>query len=121
MRLYLDQMFRLDLAAILRSQEHDVLCASEAGQQTADDSEILRMAIEEDRTLITMDEHFGDWAILPLARHPGVLRVKTHPSTTSNIARMLCPFLAAHSQDELRDHLIILSPRSERWIETRQD
>jgi hypothetical protein len=27
--------------------------------------------IAEDRTLITLDEHFGDWAVLPLSVHPG--------------------------------------------------
>ena len=61
MRLYLDQMFHIDLAALLRSRGHEVLCASEAGQQTADDTEILRRAISESRILVTMDEHFGDW------------------------------------------------------------
>jgi predicted nuclease of predicted toxin-antitoxin system len=118
MRLYLDQMFRIDLAALLRLQEHEVLCASEAGQQMADDTEILRRAIGEGRILVTLDEHFGDWAILPLDRHAGVIRVKTHPTTTANIARLLLPFLKSHDQEELRDHLVILSPRAERWIRT---
>ena len=118
MKLYLDQMFRLDLAAILRSQGHDVLCASEAGQETADDTEIIDRAIDEGRILVTMDEHFGHWAILPLNKHPGVLRLKAHPTTTSNIAKRLLPFLASHDQEQFCDHLVILSPRAERWIRT---
>lgn len=121
MNLYLDQMFRLDLAELFRSQGHDVVCAVEAGQQTADDTEVLRRAIDEGRILVTMDEHFGHWAILPLDKHPGVIRVKAHPATTTNIAGLLIPFLASHDPEELCDHLVILSSRTERWIQTSGD
>jgi predicted nuclease of predicted toxin-antitoxin system len=121
MRFYLDQMFRTDLAELLRSQGHDVLCAFEAGQASADDAEVLRRANLEGRTLITMDEHFGNWAILPLHKHPGVIRVKTHPTTTSRIAPLLIGFLASHQQAEFCNHLVILSPRAERWVNTSAD
>ena len=46
------------------------------------------------------------------------LRLKTHPTTTANALRLLRPFLAGHDQEEFRNHLIILSPGSERWIKT---
>ncbi len=122
MKLYLDQMFRVDLAELLRSEGHDVLRTSETGQATADDAEILQFAIDNDRTLVTLDEHFGDWAVLPLDKHPGVIRLKTHhPTTTANAAQLLVPFLAAYRQEGLRDHLIILSRSAERWIETSGD
>jgi len=121
MKLFLDQMFRMDLATALRQQGHEVLCAVEAGQETADDIQVLQRAIQDDRVLVTMDEHFGHWAILPLGKHPGVIRVKAHPTTTANIAKVLLPFLSLHDQQKLRDHLIILSPRSERWIRTIAD
>ncbi len=118
MRLYLDQMLRVDLAERLRSEAHDVLRAAEAGQSTADDAEVLRRAIDDHRTLVTLDQHFGDWAVLPLDRHPGVIRLRVHPATTANVARLLLPFLAAHDQAQFRDHLIILSRSSQRWIRT---
>lgn len=121
MKLYLDQMFRVDLARLLRSQGHDVRCACETGQQTADDTEVLQLAINEGRILVTMDEHFGDWAILPLHKHPGVIRLKAHPTTTTNITRLLLPFLASHDQAEFSDHLVILSSCAERWIRTSAD
>jgi predicted nuclease of predicted toxin-antitoxin system len=121
MRLYLDQMLRVDLAELLRSVGHDVLRPAEVGQSTADDAEILNRAIDDGRTLITLDEHFGDWAVLPLDRHPGVLRLKIHPTTTSNAAKVLFPFLQAHQQEEFQDHLVILSRAAERWIRTSVD
>ncbi len=121
MKLYLDQMFRIDLAELLRSQGHEVLCAFEAGQEIADDAEVLQRAMREGRILVTMAEHFGHWAILPLDKHSGVIRVKSHPATTSNIAPLLIAFLASHHQSEFCDHLVILSPRTERWVRTSAD
>ncbi len=37
LKLYLDQMFRLDVAQALRGEGHDVMRASEVGQARADD------------------------------------------------------------------------------------
>ena len=118
MKLCLDQMFSVDLAELLRSRGYDVLRVAEAGKSTADDAEILRLAIDAGRTPVTLDEHFGDWAVLPLGRHPGVIRLKVHPTTTAIAEKHLLPFLAAHDQEEFQDHLIILSPAGERWIKT---
>jgi predicted nuclease of predicted toxin-antitoxin system len=86
-RLYLDQMFGLEIARALRGQGHDVLRASETGQARADDRQILEKAVSEDRILITLDGHFGDWVVLPLSRHSGVIRLKVEPTTAKNILR----------------------------------
>ncbi len=77
-RLYLDQMLRLEVADALADEGHDVLRAAEVGQERADDNQILQTAIDEIRILITLDEHFGDWVILPLREHPGVINNSEH-------------------------------------------
>jgi predicted nuclease of predicted toxin-antitoxin system len=59
-KIYLDQMFNLDVAHALIKEGYDVIRASEIGQARADDKEVLERAISEDRILITLDEHFGD-------------------------------------------------------------
>ncbi|MDP3282993.1 MAG: DUF5615 family PIN-like protein [Desulfobacterales bacterium] len=116
--LYLDQMLRLDVAVALRSEGYDVLRASEVGQSRADDRQILEKAIEENRILITFDEHFGDWVILPLSRHPGVIRLKVNPATSDNIINILLPFLRLYSFEQLKNQLVILSPRRVKWVYT---
>ena len=75
-RLYLDQMFGLDVAQTLQIEGYDILRASETGLARADDHQILQKAISGNRTLIRLAEHFGDWVILPLSRHHGVIRLK---------------------------------------------
>ena len=118
LKLYLDQMLRLDVAQALRGEGHDVVRASEVGQDRADDQQILQKSIDENRVLVTLDEHFGDWVILPLSKHPGVIRLKVNPTTSSNIIKLLIPFLRIHSSDQFKNHLVILSQKRAKWVHT---
>lgn len=117
-KLYLDQMFRIGVAQALREQGYDVLRASEIGHARADDQQILQKAIIENRILITLDEHFGDWVILPLSRHSGVIRIKVHPTTSEKVLKLLPPFLQSHTQEQFKNYLVILSERRAKWILT---
>ena len=121
MRLYLDQMLRVELASLLRDAGHDAIRASERGQARADDALILERAVQEQRTLVTLDGHFGDWVVLPLSEHYGVIRVEAHPTSTANVARLLLPLLANHSQADFRNKLVIVSLSRVRWIQTKDE
>jgi predicted nuclease of predicted toxin-antitoxin system len=118
LKLYLDQMIPSEVARKLLDQGHDVLRASETGQGRGDDRQILEKAISGNRILITLDEHFGDWVVLPLSRHPGVIRVKVSPTTSKQILNLLVSFLQLHSQEQFRDHMVILSQKRAKWILT---
>jgi len=115
-KLYLDQMFRVEVAEALRNEGYDVVRVSETGHARADDQQILQKAISENRILITLDEHFGDWVILPLSRHPGVIQIKVRPTTTENILRILLSFLRENKSGHFKDHLVILSETHVKWI-----
>lgn len=118
LRLYLDQMFRVEVSQALCDEGYDVVRASDVGQARADDQQILGKAISENRVLVTLDDHFGDWVILPLKQHPGVIRLKVNPATSKNVLRLLIPFLQFHSLEQFKDHLIILSSKRSKWIHT---
>jgi len=111
-------MLRLDVAQALRNEGHDVIRASEVGQARADDAEILERTTSEDRILVTLDEDFGDWVVLPLSKHPGVIRLKINPTTSKNTIDLLIPFLCFHTSTEFRNHLVIVSPKRTKWIFT---
>ena len=68
--------------------------------------------------LVTLDEHFGDWAVLPLSLHSGVIRLKVHPTTSQNILRVLLPFLQRHARDQFGNRLVILSEKRAKWVRT---
>lgn len=111
-------MFNIRVADALAKAGYDVMRASEIGQARADDKEILEKSIADNRILITLDDHFGDWVILPLSRHPGVIRIKVNPTTSRKIIEILLPFLKNHRQEEFKDHLIIVSEYKTKWIMT---
>ncbi len=111
-------MIRTDVADRLHNEGYDVIRASEYNQDRADDKEILDKAINEKRILITLDEHFGNWAVLPLEYHFGVIRLKVNPTTSLNIIGLLLPFLKLHNYDQFANTLLILSEKKEKWIKT---
>ena len=102
----------------MSNEGHDVVRAAEVGQERADDDQILQTAIVENRILVTLDEHFGDWVILPLSRHPGVIRLKIDPATSGNAIKLLLPFLRLHSPEQFKNHLVILSSKRAKWVHT---
>jgi len=118
LRLLLDQMIDSDVAADLRAAGHDVCCVGELGMKRADDAEIVQLAIRENRILVTLDEDFGDWALLPLNRHPGVIRIKAVPTCTEMIESVLLPFLETSADQEFSDRLVIVRSTGVRWIRT---
>jgi hypothetical protein len=71
-------------------------------------------------TIITLDDHFGDWSILPLAAHSGVVRLKVNPTTTTNTLDLLIPFLTGHNERDFKNHLIIVRQTGIRWIKTSE-
>jgi predicted nuclease of predicted toxin-antitoxin system len=111
-------MFHLDIAKALLREGYDVLRAAETGHARADDQQILDKAIAENRILVTLDEHFGDWVVLPLSKHPGVLRIKVNPTTSENVLYTLLPFLRRYRATQFENHLVILSAKRSKWIQT---
>jgi predicted nuclease of predicted toxin-antitoxin system len=117
-KLYLDQMFHRDVAEALLREGYDTVRAAETGHARADDQQILNKAITENRILVTLDEHFGDWVVLPLSKHPGVIRIKVNPTTSKNVLNILLPFLRLYKARQFENHLIILSEKRSKWILT---
>ena len=109
-------MFRSDIAQVLRDEGYDVVRASEIDQARADDYQILQKAISDNRVFVTLDEHFGDWVILPLSQHPGVIRLKVTPTTSEKVLELLLPFLRSHSSEQSMNRLVILSQKRAKWV-----
>lgn len=116
--LLLDQMLDEEVAEALRDLGHDVVRVSEVGLEGADDEAVLERAVREARVLLTLDEHFGDWTVLPLSHHPGVVRIKAKPATSKTVLALLLPFLERAAGRDFRNQLVILRSTGARWIRT---
>jgi predicted nuclease of predicted toxin-antitoxin system len=102
----------------LRDLGHDVMRTREIGMSRCDDAGVLQKAIDENRILVSLDEHFGDWVVLPLSAHPGVIRVKADPATSREITAVLLPFLEENSHRQFRNYLVIVRRTGVRWVKT---
>jgi len=117
-RLLFDQMIDADAAGEVRLMGFDVVRVADFSMSTANDDEVLSLAIHENRVLVTLDEHFGDWTFLKLESHPGVIRVKAHPTTTKRVLSVLVPFLRIHGERDFSNHLVVMGKARVRWIRT---
>ena len=118
MNLLLDQMFDISVKNALKESGFNVSSVSEFGLARADDSEIMEFATRKKQLLITLDEHFGDWSVLPLDRHHGVIRIKAKPSTSVVIISIIKSFLVQHRESNFTNKLVIVSSKNIRWIST---
>ncbi len=118
MRILLDQMIPRSIARFLIEEEHDAVMVSEIGMSRANDADILEYAVKNNRVLITLDKDFGDWVILPLSSHPGVIRVKVPITTGENIIKVLAGFLRAYCNKEFGNYLVIVSGKRYKWVKT---
>lgn len=74
MKLLLDACVWGGTAPALRQAGHDVVWAGDWAQDPGDD-EILAMAHQQGRTLVTLDKDFGELAIVHQRPHCGIVRL----------------------------------------------
>jgi predicted nuclease of predicted toxin-antitoxin system len=79
MRLLLDSCLSPALTEALREAGHDVESTLDWPRDPGD-SEILRIAFESNRVLITLDKDFGELVYAHGQDHAGVLRLASIPS-----------------------------------------
>jgi predicted nuclease of predicted toxin-antitoxin system len=76
MKLLLDQGTPRSAAALLRRAGYDATHTGEIGLAEAEDEEILAKALEEGRTVVTLDADFHALLALSQAKGPSVIRVR---------------------------------------------
>lgn len=65
----------------------------EAGRERTHAALISSRALHEEPRMVTLDQHSGDWVVLPPSERFAVIRLKAHHLTTENIARLLLALL----------------------------
>ena len=96
------------LAATLTELGHDVLCASDFNP-SARDEELLQLAIEEQRIIITQDKDFGELVFLRGLSHSCIVRFVDMP-VSDQVAALL--ELTAHHSQSMVDGVLIVVTRA---------
>ena len=112
MRFLFDQCTDRRLAAYLRDLGHDVTVVAVDYPPALTDEQVLAIAQEEHRILITQDRDFGELVFRHHRLHPGVIYLRLPPmQLNTKTARLEEAF--AHHADGLGD-FIVVTPRSVR-------
>ena len=98
MRLVLDQGIPRDAATLLRERGHDCIHVSEIGMSKADDGEIVRWALEQKATVVTLDADFHAILAVTRASAPSVIRIRMQGLdglAVANVVQRVIPEYAA--------------------------
>ena len=99
MRLLLDNQLPPSLARHLGEAGHDVLHVGSLGMHAAEDHEIVALAAEQDRVVVTADADFGTLLALRREVRPSVVFVRgVTPRTPNRLAPLLLSALSAASE-----------------------
>ena len=113
MRFLIDQDVYAATARFLRHLQHDVVQVAQIGLSQADDTELLRVAQEQNRILVTRDRDFGNLVFVQ-ALGAGVIYLRILPSTQQTIHNELEKVLTIYSEAELGRAFVVIEPRGHR-------
>ena len=107
MRLFLDHDVYATTGQFLKDLGHNVITASESGHAQTDDIELLRIAHDDDRLLVTRDRDFGRLVFVSRAGS-GVIYLRLNPTNLSAVHKELQRVLATYSESELKEAFVVV-------------
>src|SRR5262245_57393206 len=109
MNFLADQDVYATTIAFLRGLGHDVVPVAQLGLAQADDIELLRVAREQERILVTRDRDFGGLVFVQ-GHGPGVCYLRILPSTQSGVHAELERVLTLYTEQELQSSFVVIEP-----------
>ena len=78
MKVKLDENLPTALAELFRTSGHDAMTVADEALGGSKDPEVLRVAISENRLLVTFDLDFADVRRYPIGSHAGIVVFRLH-------------------------------------------
>ncbi|MGC9332619.1 MAG: DUF5615 family PIN-like protein [Anaerolineae bacterium] len=113
MKFLLDQDVYAATARFLLDLGHDVVLVASIGLSRAQDQEILRVAQEQNRVLVTRDRDFGN-LVFVRELGAGVIYLRVLPSTLNAVQAELERVLSLHTETELAQSFVVVEPGGHR-------
>ena len=114
MRLLLDQDIYAVTRKFLIEAGHDVAIAAELQLSQAPDEEILKVAEEQNRILVTRDRDYGNLVFVKGIK-TGAIYLRILPNNINTIHSHLKSILQTYSQEELGRAFVVVEPSGHRF------
>jgi len=107
MRFVVDECTGPAVAQWLRQQNHDVISVFDE-IRGADDKEVIKIASEQNRILITNDKDFGELVFREKKPHKGVILLRLEDERVANKIAVLKNLLKKY-ENSLSGHFIVVT------------
>jgi len=107
MKFLLDQDVYALTERFLRGQDYDVVTASELGLSRAQDSDLLKLAMEQGRVFVTRDRDYGN-LVFVYGVGRGVIYLRILPSDMDDVHAELKRVLETYSENELAKSFVVV-------------
>lgn len=114
MKLFLDQNIYLATIKFCEDYGHDIVSASDLGLARAGDADLLRIAQEQGRILLTRDRDFGNLVFIHRLG-AGVLYLRMSPANLAEVHLELARVWQLYSGDELQKAFVVIGPSGHRF------
>ncbi len=114
MRFLLDQDVYEATARFLKELGHEVVSVAKVGCSQAADEELLNIAQEQGRIVVTRDRDFGGLVFVRDIR-TGVIYLRILPSTLHVVHKELETVLTSYSEEELKKAFVVVEPGRHRF------
>ncbi|HEY6011966.1 MAG TPA: DUF5615 family PIN-like protein [Nitrospirota bacterium] len=114
MKFFLDQDVYAATVRFLRGLGHDVATAAEEGCSRASDAELLQIAREQGRILVTRDRDYGSLVFVQ-GSGSGVMYLRILPSTINSVHQEIEAALRAHTEEELNKAFVVIEQGRHRF------
>jgi predicted nuclease of predicted toxin-antitoxin system len=111
-RLLIDQNIAARVADLLREAGHDTVHVSMLGLQRAEDDEVLRVALAEERVIVSEDADFGALLARAGARAPSFVLVRSAAPMTPDAQAFLLVAALGRLIDDLGSGCIAVVERA---------
>lgn len=109
MKFLADQDVYATTIGFVRGLGHEVVPAAQLGLAQAEDADLLRVAHEQTRILMTRDRDFGGLVFVQ-GSGPGVVYLRILPSTQNSVHAELERVLTLYSEQELHVSFVVVEP-----------
>ena len=109
MRFLADENVFPEVITCLRKLGHDVIGIKEAGLSQATDDKIIETGVEEERTVVTFDKHFGDIVRHPPGNLSGIILIRIHPPLLEDIFHAFSNLFKNYHKNSFKGRLIVLT------------
>lgn len=109
MNFLADQDVYAGTIGFLSKLGHDVVPAAQLGLAQAEDAELLRVAQEQGRILVSRDRDFGGLVFVQ-GGGTGVIYLRVLPSTQNAVHAELERVLTLYNEQELQSSFVVIEP-----------